>query len=84
MNCRQLAGIIRALTQFACGMALKAEEHIISIHTHAVINDPDKLGTTAFKFNVHLTGICINGVFQKFFDHGSRAFNYFTGRYLVG
>jgi len=69
---------------FAGGMTLKTEQHIVLIHAQTVIDHPEQTGTIALDLNVYLASTCIDGIFHQLFHHRGRPFDDFAGSYLVG
>jgi hypothetical protein len=74
---------IFSLTNLAGGMTFKRQKSVLTIHTTAIVSDPDQLTSTSFKFNQDFVSASINRIFNQFLDHGSRTFHNFARSNLI-
>jgi hypothetical protein len=65
-------------------MTLEGEERIIAIHAISVVGDSNEFAAAGFDFDTNASCAGIKCVFEKFFNHGGGAIDYFTGSNLVG
>ena len=59
-------------------MALNRKDKIVGAHTATIVGDDDAGFAAAIDFDVDARGAGVEGVFDKLFDHGSRAFDHFA------
>ena len=68
---------------FAGGVGGEGEDEIVGMEAAAVVAHADEFAAAVFDVDVDVGRSGVDGVFDDFFDHGSRAFDNFTGGDLV-
>ena len=71
------------VADFAGGVGGEGEREVVRMDAAAVIADADEFAAAVFDVDVNVGRAGVNGVFDDFFNHGSRAFDDFAGGDLV-
>jgi hypothetical protein len=65
-------------------MAFEGEEGIVTVHTIAVVRDPDEPTAGSLHANCDTGGFGVEGVLRQFLDHRGGALDHLTGSNAVG
>src|SRR5579862_3465595 len=65
-------------------MALEGEHGIVAHHTASIVRDLDEFFPAGFDVDLNAGRTGVEGVFEKFFDHGCRALHNFSSGDFVG
>jgi hypothetical protein len=77
-------GEISAFPDLAGGMTLKAEKGVGTIHSGAVVSDPDQAGAPTLELNGDPLGPGVDGVLDEFLDYRGGSLDHFPGSHLAG
>jgi hypothetical protein len=65
-------------------MALETKERIVTIHTDAIVGDLEEGDAAPAGEDFDAGGLCINGVFNEFFDNSGRPLDHLACGDLAG